>query len=128
MSTRNLPGGKKRPVRSADNFAEYLKMWEPQTLTALRAYTACIKIALPYRSSTNIFLFILKGFAMRWCSNNGSWSLQQEKGCIPQQNAEHVVRIGPIEDSALLAVRYITIKNNILHPHCGRDCVIISVT
>jgi hypothetical protein len=48
MSSRNLPGGKKRPTRRADNLAEYLKMWEPQTLAILRASTACTGIALPY--------------------------------------------------------------------------------
>jgi hypothetical protein len=41
MSTRNLPGGKKRPARTANDFTEYLKMWEPQTLTTLRDSTAC---------------------------------------------------------------------------------------
>jgi hypothetical protein len=35
MSTRNLPGGKKRPARRAYN------------LTALRATTACTRITLP---------------------------------------------------------------------------------
>jgi hypothetical protein len=46
MSTRNLPGGKVRPARKADNLTAIcepivLKMWEPQPLTALWAPTAC---------------------------------------------------------------------------------------
>jgi hypothetical protein len=53
MSTRNLPGGKKRPARTADNLtATYepdgYKMWEPQPLATLRASTACIGINLSY--------------------------------------------------------------------------------
>jgi hypothetical protein len=55
MSTRNLPGGKERPVRKAHSFAAILwadcldKMWEPRRLTALSASTAC------YRGSFTIF-------------------------------------------------------------------------
>jgi hypothetical protein len=46
MSTRNLPGGKGRPVLEADNLRAIcesivLKMWEPQRLTTLSASTAC---------------------------------------------------------------------------------------
>jgi hypothetical protein len=46
MSTWNLPGGKGRPARKADNFTAICvltvyKMWEPQLLTALWASTAC---------------------------------------------------------------------------------------
>jgi hypothetical protein len=47
MSTRNLPGSKKRPVRRADNLAECLKMREPQPLATLRASAACTGITLP---------------------------------------------------------------------------------
>jgi hypothetical protein len=40
MSTRNLPGGKGRPARKADNFTAICepivwKMWEPRRLTTL---------------------------------------------------------------------------------------------
>jgi hypothetical protein len=40
MSTRNLPGGKKRPARRADNLTAICepivyKMWEPRRLTTL---------------------------------------------------------------------------------------------
>jgi hypothetical protein len=40
MSTRNLPGGKGRPVRGADNLTAICepivyKMWEPRRLTTL---------------------------------------------------------------------------------------------
>jgi hypothetical protein len=52
MSTRNLPGGKKRPARRADNLAaiyeaECLKMWKPQPPVTLRACTG-ITLPLPY--------------------------------------------------------------------------------
>jgi hypothetical protein len=45
MSTRNFPGGKKRPARRADNLAaicepSVCKLWEPQPLTNLRSSTA----------------------------------------------------------------------------------------
>jgi hypothetical protein len=44
MSTRNIPGGKGRPARKADNLAAICeptvnKMWEPQHLTTLWAST-----------------------------------------------------------------------------------------
>jgi hypothetical protein len=57
MSTRNLPGGKGRPARKADNLTAICeptvyKMWEPRRLTALWASTAC------YRDSfTLLFTF-----------------------------------------------------------------------
>jgi hypothetical protein len=44
MSTRNLPGGKKRPARRADNLAA---ICEPQPLATLRASTTCTGITLP---------------------------------------------------------------------------------
>jgi hypothetical protein len=51
MNTRNLPGGKKRPARRADNLAAFYepnvwKMWEPQHLATLRDTAACTEIAL----------------------------------------------------------------------------------
>jgi hypothetical protein len=47
-STRNLPGGKGRPARKADNLTAICeptvkKMWKPQCLTALWASTACYR-------------------------------------------------------------------------------------
>jgi hypothetical protein len=52
MSTRNFPGGKKRPARRAENIAaicepNVCKLWELQPLTTLRPTTACTGIALP---------------------------------------------------------------------------------
>jgi hypothetical protein len=46
MSIRNIPGGKGRPARKADNLTTICepivyKMLEPQHLTTLRASTAC---------------------------------------------------------------------------------------
>jgi hypothetical protein len=54
MSTRNLPGGKGRPARKADNLTAICelivyKMWEPRRLTTLWARTAC------YRDSFTLF-------------------------------------------------------------------------
>jgi hypothetical protein len=48
MSTRNLPGGKERPARGADNLTVICesivwKMWEPRRLTTLWAFTACYR-------------------------------------------------------------------------------------
>jgi hypothetical protein len=66
MSTRNFPGGKKRPVPRADNLAaiygaECLKMWEPQPLAILRTSTACTGKTLPfYLYGANIVLFNVK--------------------------------------------------------------------
>jgi hypothetical protein len=51
MSTRNLPGGKGRPVRKADNLTVICepivyKMWELWRLTTLWAFTACYRDSL----------------------------------------------------------------------------------
>jgi hypothetical protein len=48
MSTRNLPGGKGRPARKADNLTAIFepivyKMWEPRRLTALWVSTVCYR-------------------------------------------------------------------------------------
>jgi hypothetical protein len=48
MSTRNLPGGKGRPARGADNLTAIrepiiYKMWEPRRLTNLWASTTCYR-------------------------------------------------------------------------------------
>jgi hypothetical protein len=48
MSTRNIPGGKGRPARKADNLTAICvpivyKMWEPRRLTNLWASTACLR-------------------------------------------------------------------------------------
>jgi hypothetical protein len=57
MSTRNLPGGKGRPAREADNLTAIcelivVKMWGPRRLITLWAFKAC------YRDSFTFF-FIL---------------------------------------------------------------------
>jgi hypothetical protein len=59
MSTRNLPGGKERPARRADNLTAICdpivyRAWEPQCLTTLRDSTVC------YRDSFTFLLRILK--------------------------------------------------------------------
>jgi hypothetical protein len=94
MSTRNFPEVKKRSARRADNLAaicepNVCKLWEPQSLTTLRATTACTVIALPYCESEHSPLCIrctelrMLGFPFRrpfprpkglhhtWCSVKG---------------------------------------------------------
>jgi hypothetical protein len=56
MSTRNLPEGKGWPAHKADNLTAlcepiFWKMWEPQHLTVLWAFTAC------YSDSFTFYLF-----------------------------------------------------------------------
>jgi hypothetical protein len=56
MSTRNRPEGKGRQARKADNPTAirepfFLRMWVPQSLTNLRASTAC------YRDNFAFFYF-----------------------------------------------------------------------
>jgi hypothetical protein len=51
MSIRNLPGGKWRPTRKADNLTDICepivwKMWEPRRLTTLWAFKACYRDSL----------------------------------------------------------------------------------
>jgi hypothetical protein len=48
MSTRNLPGGKRRPVSKADNLTAICelivyKIWDPRRLTTLWASTTCYR-------------------------------------------------------------------------------------
>jgi hypothetical protein len=55
MSTRNLPGGKGRLARGADNLTVIcepivLKMWEPRLLTPLWAFTACYRDSFTFRT------------------------------------------------------------------------------
>jgi hypothetical protein len=57
MSTKNLPEGKGLPARKADNLTATCeptvqKMWEPQHLTTLWAFTAF------YRDSFTFYLFM----------------------------------------------------------------------
>jgi hypothetical protein len=56
MSTRNLPGGKGRPARGAENLTAtcqptVLKVWEPRSLITLWAFMAC------YRDSLTFYLY-----------------------------------------------------------------------
>jgi hypothetical protein len=55
MSTRNLPGGKGQPACEADNLTTIrepvvYKMWEPQCLAALWAFTACYRDSFIFTS------------------------------------------------------------------------------
>jgi hypothetical protein len=62
-STRNLTGGKGRPVRGADNLAAICepivqKMWEPRRLTTLRAFMACYRDSFEKHTSTPSYVFM----------------------------------------------------------------------
>jgi hypothetical protein len=55
MSTRNLPDGKGRPARKADNLTAICKpivykTWEPRPLTTVWASTACYSYSIVLHS------------------------------------------------------------------------------
>jgi hypothetical protein len=65
MSTRNLPGGKGRPARKAENLTTICepigqKVRELRRFTILWASTACYRIALPFYTSTFLFINVIK--------------------------------------------------------------------
>jgi hypothetical protein len=60
MSTRNLPGGKGRSARKADNLTAIYepivyKIWEPQRLTTQWAFTACSRDSFTFRFHTGLY-------------------------------------------------------------------------
>jgi hypothetical protein len=62
MSTRNLPGGKVRPVRKADKLTAICeltvyKIWVPRRLTTLWASTACYRDSFTF---LHFFIFLLR--------------------------------------------------------------------
>jgi hypothetical protein len=82
MSTRNLPGGKGRPARGADNLAAICepivqKMWEPRRLTTLWVFTAC------YRDSFTFFygLYTL-GDVLHRLMTSPSWAQPSLKASL----------------------------------------------
>jgi hypothetical protein len=65
MNTRNLPGGKGRPAREADNLTSICettvqKMWEPQRLTTLWAFMACYMDSFTFLPHTKCTAFPLQ--------------------------------------------------------------------
>jgi hypothetical protein len=65
MSIKNLPGGKGRPARKADNLTAICdpivwKMWEPRRLTILWAFTAC------YRDSFTFISAYIHRYSYEW--------------------------------------------------------------
>jgi hypothetical protein len=57
ISTRNLPGSKRRPARKAGNLTAICepivqKMWEPRRLTTLWVFTACYRDSFTLMSYT----------------------------------------------------------------------------
>jgi hypothetical protein len=64
MSTRNLPGGKGRPARKADNLTAVCEpivwiMWDPQGLTTLWASTACYRDSFLFLATTMVDKFLM---------------------------------------------------------------------
>jgi hypothetical protein len=60
MSTKNLPGGKGRPARKADNLTAICKpivkkMWEPRRLTAIWAFTTCYRDSFTFTQNRSTF-------------------------------------------------------------------------
>jgi hypothetical protein len=59
MNTRNLPGGKERPVHKADDLTAICepvvwRMWEPRPLTLLRASMACYRDSFTFLPFTSV--------------------------------------------------------------------------
>jgi hypothetical protein len=68
MSTRNLPGGRGRPVRGADNLTTICepivyKMWGPRRLTTLWAFMACYRDTFTLRQVIESLFFCARNFA-----------------------------------------------------------------
>jgi hypothetical protein len=64
MSTRNLPGGKRRPKLKADTFTAncksiVYKMWEPRRLTTLWASRACYRVKFTYNICAHLLIFAI---------------------------------------------------------------------
>jgi hypothetical protein len=67
ISTRNLPGGKGRPVRKADNLTAICeptvyKMWEPQRLKTQWTSTACYSDSFTFKCVGK-----LQSYLGSWC-------------------------------------------------------------
>jgi hypothetical protein len=64
MSTRNLPGGKRRPAVRADKLTTICvpivwKMWEPRSLTSVWASKACYRDNFTFYLYTYLFIYLL---------------------------------------------------------------------
>jgi hypothetical protein len=72
MSTRNLPGVKKRPARKA-NFLTAVcepivyKMWESRRLTTVWASTACYRDSFTFFLNAFYLRFLLERLSMELC-------------------------------------------------------------
>jgi hypothetical protein len=69
MSTTNVPGGKGRPARKADNLTIVCepivyKMWDPRRLITLWAFTTC------YRDCFTFFYLLWKIFIVHIGANS----------------------------------------------------------
>jgi hypothetical protein len=90
MSTRNLPGGKGRAARKADNLTAICepivwKMWEPRRLTTPWVSTVC------YRDSFTFYTFYTyneNGSQDPWSNSRGDYI---SSAIVPQSFIEGVV-------------------------------------
>jgi hypothetical protein len=86
MSTRNLPGGKGRPARKADNLTAICepiikKMWEPRRVTTPWAFMACYRdsftlhttLYINYEIFTGVKIRIVIFWLMKPCSQIGDY-------------------------------------------------------
>jgi hypothetical protein len=106
MSIRNLPGGKGRPGRKADLSAIcesfVCKIWEPQYLTTVQAFTAC------YRDSFGLLvlsvaetmqlrtIYRLVNRTIHWKGRDGNyrglmWGTASPFVCITEANHENEI-------------------------------------
>jgi hypothetical protein len=88
MSTRNLPGGKGRAARKADNLTAicesiFQKMWQPRRLTTLWASTVCYRDRFAYTTLTATGLHRVWRRADWWKMNwKGYGSKRSNRGTV----------------------------------------------
>jgi hypothetical protein len=76
MSTRNVPGGKGRPVRGADNLTDVCelivyKMWEPRHLTIVWAFMACYRDSFTFLTWVSTTVFHFRFHSPKYCLKHG---------------------------------------------------------
>jgi hypothetical protein len=84
MSTRNLPGGKGRPARKADNLTATSKlivwtMWQPRRLRTLWASTVCYRDSFTFLLLLYYWKVLLRWvetseFSLNSSDNNGNFA------------------------------------------------------
>jgi hypothetical protein len=101
ISARNLPGGKGRPARGADNLTAVCelivwKMWDPRRLTTLWAFTAC------YRDRFTFYYNFICCFI--WAAGHFTVTLREEQQIQGIQDVKfHIVDFWIMTLSSLVA-------------------------